>query len=106
VSPALVALAERLLLLLLFLLRVKMLRFEPRLAAGACSTSAFWVAGDVGDCGFCCEDVREGIFTPDDLVAASSGDKVVVAGLVSVVVDDTALSVAMPEVPSTPRRLV
>jgi hypothetical protein len=102
VSPVLAALAERRLLLLLFLLRVRILRFEPRLAAGACSASGLWFIGDADDCGACCEDVREGMLTPADLVSASSGDKVVVAGLASVVVDDAGWTVAMSEVPSTP----
>lgn len=74
VSPALAALADLRLLLLLFLLRVKMLRFEPRRAAGGVSGAALG-AGDMADWeGTCCEDeVLEGILTDDDDFGLWSG---------------------------------
>lgn len=53
----------------MFLLRVKMLRFEPRRAAGGASDAAFGAsAGVMADwVGACCEDeVLEGILTDDD----------------------------------------
>ena len=62
------ALADLRLLLLLFLLRANMLRFEPRRAVGGVSVEVFW-AGDtvVGWLGTCCDDdVRDGMFTVDD----------------------------------------
>jgi hypothetical protein len=80
-SVTLLALADLRLLLLLFLLRVRILRFDPRRAVGGASVGALGTGViDGWLCGCCVEEVLDGMLTADDLGFSSAMVSLVCGG--------------------------